>query len=199
MDSFDELKLLWKRAKAIENFVASQAKQRVIQYRLSKVKRISFLIAMMSITYAIICFVFVNYSTKYYSTYIGVACIATAVFGAILWQISMLSLFIKPVDMSVDNKSFLSDWYKYQIKQTWMHRIGISIYFLLLSVGLAFYLFEFAERNWRYGVLFYAITAVWIGINWFYFRPRVIKKQTREIENTIEELKRLSKQLDDNS
>jgi hypothetical protein len=70
------------------------------------------------------------------------------------------------------------------------------LYFILLGLGLVLYMIEYALRMSLTGaVLTYGITCLWIAINWFYFRPRIIRKQQQNLNDTITAIENMNKQF----
>lgn len=67
--------------------------------------------------------------------------------------------------------------------------IILNAYFLLLSVGLTFYMYEYTFfQSWQKGAIAYAILLAWIALNWFVFRPRLIKKRKREFADLMKDI-----------
>ena len=73
----------------------------------------------------------------------------------------------------------------------------LNVYFILLLLGLALYMFEYTSRmTLLSGILAYSITGAWILFNWFYIRPRQIKKQQRKLDVVIARVEAVNEQLD---
>ena len=70
-----------------------------------------------------------------------------------------------------------------------------SVYFILFTAGLGLYFYELTHNDLKFALLVYGLTGAWIAFNWFYIRPRTIKKQNRKINAAIEQLERISGQL----
>jgi hypothetical protein len=45
------------------------------------------------------------------------------------------------------------------------------------------------------GIITYAVTLAWIVFNWFYLRPKTIKKQQAKLDDLISKFERINKQL----
>ncbi len=72
----------------------------------------------------------------------------------------------------------------------------LSVYFIILSLGIGLYLFEYVSKMTRFwGIFTYAITLLWIAINWFYLRPKTIKKQNAKPNKLLAEFKNLTNQM----
>lgn len=67
--------------------------------------------------------------------------------------------------------------------------IILNAYFLLLSVGLTFYMYEYTFfQSWQKGAIAYAILLAWIALNWFVLRPRLIKKRKRQFAELMKDI-----------
>lgn len=106
------------------------------------------------------------------------------------------SLF-KPGMGLQSNSDYLKDLLSIKSKQQFMHAVMLNVYFVLLSAGIGMYMLEYTSRMTTFMEIFvYVITAIWILINWFYFRPRQIKKQRVKLDEIIRQVENLNKQLD---
>jgi hypothetical protein len=73
----------------------------------------------------------------------------------------------------------------------------LGFYFITLSLGICLYMYEYISRMTNVGAFFsYLITLTWIGFNWFYLRPKTIKKQQTKLNELISKFETLNKQLD---
>jgi len=52
-----------------------------------------------------------------------------------------------------------------------------------------------SKMSLAWGIFAYGITLSWIALNWFYIRPRSIRKQEGKINELIEQFERLNKQV----
>jgi uncharacterized membrane protein YciS (DUF1049 family) len=48
-----------------------------------------------------------------------------------------------------------------------------------------------------WGIFAYGITSIWILFNWFYLRPKQIKKQQSKLDEIIGKFKMLNEQLNE--
>jgi hypothetical protein len=197
MKNFDELKSAWKKETPPAALQYEEAKKRADHYRSSHVRKRLLSIGMLSAVIVVFVLILLNYEAKYITTPLGLLLAGMAIVCAIGWETVLIQFLMKPIDMQADSKTFLTYWQTYQKRVEWAQKTGISLYFILLSLGLALYLFEFANRDWRYGVFFYLVTGAWILFNWFYFRPRVIKKQNQKTRALMEDAERLASQLEE--
>jgi hypothetical protein len=74
----------------------------------------------------------------------------------------------------------------------------LSIYFILLALGIGLYMFEYVSKmTITWGIITYAITILWFAINWFYVRPKTITKQNAKLNKLLGEFEKLNNQMND--
>lgn len=80
---------------------------------------------------------------------------------------------------------------KHEKKQ---QHIVLNLYFLILSFGLGLYIYEYTfSRSFYVGLLSYTVLLLWIALNWFVFRPRIIKKRSRKLADYMRFIERYQK------
>lgn len=105
---------------------------------------------------------------------------------------------INKINPALNNQKYLKQLKILQQKDLYMQTKGIGIYFILLSLGMAFYLFEFAQRMTIFwGIFTYSITFLWILFVWFYIRPKKIRKQQKKISEVIQSLEKIENDFKD--
>ena len=68
----------------------------------------------------------------------------------------------------------------------------------MLTVGICLYMIEPTMRMSLNGqILAYVVTLAWVALNWFYIRPRMIKKQQGKINDLIERFGKLQEQINE--
>jgi hypothetical protein len=146
---------------------------------------------------AFIVWVVLNAHPRLITTKIGVLLVIIAVICYLLAYNRIIPLLgVNPMDSS--NTHYLRQLIEIKKKQEFLHKTMLSFYFALLSLGIFLYMIEYAGRMSLAGALLaYGITTAWIALNWFYFRPRIIKKKGDEIGQLIENLKKVSRDLNE--
>lgn len=97
---------------------------------------------------------------------------------------------------ALDSKAYLEQLIILKEKQRFQQTTLLTSYFIFLSLGIGLYLLEFAlQMPFIWGGLSYGLTIVWIAINWWYLRPKVIKKQNGKINALIVKCKEVTYQL----
>jgi hypothetical protein len=128
----------------------------------------------------------------------------TTLVGIVLTELSMLlylwqynrNTTVRDLTAETANARAFLEWlYQDRKRQRYLGRQLMSAYFLLLSTGVLVYMWEFVQRMpGFYGWLTYGITLGWFGLNWFVFRPRIVKKKEAAINDLIDQLERLQRE-----
>lgn len=146
-------------------------------------------------TSVFIILVWVYFQPQWVTTKIGIIVIILAMAIYLLVYNKSYSLF-RESNNSQTNRAYLNELLAIKTKQLFMHTTMLNLYFVLLSTGLALYMYEYASRmKPLWGIVTYGITFIWILFNWFYLRPKQIKKQTTELDAIITQFEILNDQL----
>ncbi len=98
--------------------------------------------------------------------------------------------------LELDTKAQLKQLLTLKEKQRFQQTTLLNVYFILLSLGLGLYMYEYVARmTLPWAIFSYGIVLFWITLNAFYFRPKVIKKQQLQLNQLIAQLKDLNEQL----
>lgn len=136
------------------------------------------------------------YKPQLISTKVGIILIILAMTIYLFTYNKSYSLFKENVD-SKSNADYLQELLAIKSKQQFMHTTMLNLYFILLSAGIGLYMYEYTSRMTIFwGIVAYGITLLWILINWFYLRPKQIKKQQATLDEIIIKCKQLNKQLE---
>jgi len=140
-------------------------------------------------------FVWWYYQPQMITTKIGLILIMVAITLFVGATSKMFPLLAK-TDVETDSQQFLVQMIRIKQKQEFLGSTMLTIYFVLLSAGIGLYMIEYAGRgSLMFQLTAYGLTAAWIAYNWFYIRPRTIKKQQRAISDIIDKLQALNNQL----
>ena len=148
------------------------------------------------ITAALITFIWIYFQPKLISTKIGIVMVILAMFIFIM-AYNQLFKFYKASSGAKSNSEYLKDFIILKRKQKFLQTTMMQLYFMLLSLGIGLYLFEYVRlMPLIWGILTYVLTFAWLAFNWFYLRPKIIKKQQAELESYIVTLERITQQLE---
>lgn len=100
------------------------------------------------------------------------------------------------IDQTQSNNEYLQSLYIVKSKQKLMETTILNLYFIMLFLGICFYMYEYTSRMATgAGILTYSVTFLWIAFNWFYLRPRTIKKQQGKLNELINKFEEINNQL----
>lgn len=170
-----------------------EIKSKAEKYRKKQIINDIRLIACLSLTFIFITGIWIFLDVQLFSTRFGIMLIllSIVIYVYLFWQKMNI---LRQINPSTSNQDYLKAVKLLEKKQLFMQNRGLGLYFLLLSVGFAFYFYEFALRmSLLGGILTYGLTFVWFLINWFFIRPRQIRKQKEKISVVIDSLETIEK------
>ncbi|MCB9257263.1 MAG: hypothetical protein H6579_09045 [Chitinophagales bacterium] len=197
MDTNINFKSLWSEQK-IATVNSKEIMEKIAAFKKKNLQRIILTNIALLFTSAFIIFVWLYYQPQFISTKLGIVLCILAMLIYLLVYNKSLSLFTAKNE-SLTNQEFLKTFKLIKKKQHFMHTKMLSFYYVLLSLGLALYLYEYTSRMtlvWAF--VCYALSAGWIALTWFYFRPKQIKKQEKALQEILSGLDGLSGQMKEN-
>lgn len=149
------------------------------------------------VTCAFIVFIWYYYQPQFMTTKIG---IVLTILSMVIYLFAYNQLFpsLKTIDTKQSNTDYLQNLISIKTKQQFLQSTMLSLYFVMLSAGICLYMYEYTSRMpvfWA--ILTYVITLAWIVFNWFYLRPKAIKKQQEKLDELITKFESMKQQLQD--
>ena len=197
MNNINSIKDLWQNAASPSPLSIEELMKEISKKRNKMMHRNIFGILSLLAAASVVTWVGISYDAKYQSTRIGIILVLLAIVGGIFINSQLLQLMLKPMNLAMDSKSYTQAMKNYQSKQAYLHGQGMVIYFCTLGIGLALYLWEFTHANIPFLVAVYGISFGWIGLVWFFIRPRTIRKEKERMSEIIGQLERISKQIEE--
>lgn len=154
--------------------------------------------AILVLTSAFIIFIWYYFQPEMMTTKIGIvlSVVAIALFIAVYNQ--TIPLLMK-VDFDMNSSQYLKQLLRLKEKQSFLHKTMLNIYFILLSTGIFLYMIEYTMQMTLFWAVFaYGIIFIWIAFNWFFIRPKTIKKQQAILDELISKFESVNKQLTNN-
>jgi len=153
--------------------------------------------ALLLATMVFIIWVIVYFEPKMITTKIGALTIVAGLVMQIIASSKLIPLLRKN-DAAQNHSDYLQQLLLLKKKQAFLETTVMSLYFILLGIGLGLYMIEYAmllsvANRW----LYCGLTFLWMAFAWFYLRPRTIKKQRQKLDDAIAQLERLEKQLNE--
>lgn len=194
MDNNIDFKGLWKRQTVSQPNI-DELLSRLKQFKRESLKKMIITNILLITTSAFIFFIWYRYQPEYISTKIGIILTVLAM-AMYLFVYNKLAMFYKSIDSTQSNNDYLLKLISIKTKQHFLQSTILSLYFILLGVGLCLYMYEYAIKMASFwGVFTYVILLAWIGFVWFYLRPKEIKKQDTKINNLISRFEEINDQL----
>lgn len=185
---------LWTRQKA-EQPTIKDLLIKMNNFNKSNRKRIIFANIVLVLTSIYILLIWYYAQPQYKTTKIG---IVVTILSMVIFVFSLnesLVLF-KKANETESNQKYIEILLVIKGKQEFMQKTMLNLYFVLLSTGITLYMYEYTLRMTIFWAFFtYGITVLWILFNWFYIRPKQIKKQRTKLDEIIAEFENIQSQL----
>jgi hypothetical protein len=194
MDSNIDFKNIWKQQTSgkpdLEVLLGKLKK-----FRNQNLRRLIFANIGLIVTSVLILFIWYRYPPEMITTKIGIVLVVLGMVIFLLAYNKMFMVFYK-IDQTQSNHDYLQSLYVVKNKQKFMQTTILNLYFIMLFLGICFYMYEYTSRmTLGSGILAYALTFAWIAFNWFYLRPRTIKKQQGKLDELINKFEEINNQL----
>lgn len=170
---------------------------KVKTYRNTGFKRLLITNALLLATVVVIAFIWYYFQPQLLSTKIGMV---LSIIAMLIFLLAYNKLFgsYKTLSQTKSNTDYLEDLIRLKNKEKHMQTTMMKLYFILLSLGICLYLYEYVLlMSPVLGISIYAITLAWFIFNWVYLRPRIVKKQEEKIDSLIATFKRINDQLEE--
>jgi hypothetical protein len=194
MQNFDDIKNLWQKT---EEKNLPDAAEILLQVQKARKKMLLKTIGgglILCFTFVFIALLAIHYQFQQWTTRTGIILTLIAIIMGIIFNSKLVQLLLKQSDLTLSNAEYLQQLVRFRTTQRLIQTKGITFYFILLTVGIVLYMYEFAQRDLVFGICAYAITLAWIAFNWFYTRKRTIEKQQKAIDEQIANIERLLKE-----
>lgn len=196
MDTNIDFKNLWKQQK-INDLNLEDLLYKLKKFKNDHLRKIIVTNILLSMTCAFIIFIWCYYQPRLVTTKFGIVLTILAMIIYLSSYNKLFTIFYK-IDNSQSNFEYLQSLYKVKNKQKFMQTTMLNAYIIILSIGICLYIYEYAsEMTLVKGITAYTCTLLWIGINWFYIRPKTIKKQQASLNELINKFENINNQLKD--
>lgn len=149
----------------------------------------------LSLTVLFMVFIWWYYQPQLITTKIGLTLVIIAIVVFLATTNQMIPLLAK-TNVETDSQHFLEQMIRLKQKQEFLNKTMLTGYFIFLSLGIFLYMIEYAGRgSLTFQLVAYGITFAWMALNWFYIRPKTIKKQQSAVNDIITRLEGVNKQL----
>lgn len=194
MDSNIDFKNIWKQQTSNKPNM-EELLGKLKKFRNQNLRRLVFANIGLIATSLLILFIWYRYQPEMITTKIGIVLVVLGMVIFLLAYNKMFMVFYK-IDQTQSNNEYLQSLYVVKNKQKFMQTTILNLYFIMLFLGICFYMYEYTSRmTLGSAILTYAVTSAWIAFNWFYLRPRTIKKQQGKLDELINKFEEINNQL----
>lgn len=194
MENNIDLKSLWQQQPVPEPDI-NAVLGRIRKLKRGRLRTLVFLNIALLATCCFIAGIWVFFQPQLLSTKIGIILAISAMLIFLLAYNRMLPLYRKQNEPQ-KNSQYLEQLAEIKSRERFMQGRMINLYFLLLSAGLLLYLYEYTLNRPLAGVVIvYTLSCGWLAFNWFYLRPKQIRKQQKRINDLIAQLHEIRTQL----
>jgi len=142
-------------------------------------------------------FIWYYYQPELITTKLGIILIILAIIIFLIPFNKQFSLLAKH-KTEPNSKEYFQQLIKLKETQIFHQTTLLSIYFIMLSLGIGLYLIEYVSLlTITWAIVICGLTALWIAFNWFYIRPIVIKKRNTKLNSLLVEFEKLNSQMED--
>lgn len=184
---------IWKRQEIIEPNLVEFIKS-ANSIKSKNLKNIILVNVLLLLTSVFIIFIWIYFQPKLITTKVG---ILITIIAMLIYIIALnKTITINKEKFNIDNNQYLQQLINLKNKQRFLQNTMLKVYFILFSVGLCLYLIEYVQlMNSILGIIVYSLTLFWLADNWFYFRPKIIKKQNLKINELISKVEKINNQI----
>jgi hypothetical protein len=189
-----DFKNIWQKQKVNEpNF--EDLLNKLKQFKSKSLRKLIITNILLLATSVFIGLIWYHYQPQMISTKIGIVITILAMAIYLLVYNKLFTFFYK-TNSTQSNTDYLQSLYILKSKQGFIQTTMMNLYFIMLSTGICLYMYEYTSRMTPFMAVFaYGITLMWMGFNWFYTRPRTIKKQQTKLNELIGKFEEINKQL----
>ncbi|MBP2616899.1 hypothetical protein [Chryseobacterium jejuense] len=196
MDTNIDFKNIWKQQTSPKPNI-EELLNRLKKFKNENLRKLILTNLLLIATCLCITFIWYRYQPQLISTKIGIVLVILAMVIFLSAYNRMFTVFYK-IDNTQSNSEYLQNLYVVKNQQKFMQTTMLNLYFIMLFLGICLYMYEYTLKMSSFsGILVYAATLLWIGVNWFYIRPKTIKKQQGKIDELINKFEEINNQLKD--
>jgi 4-amino-4-deoxy-L-arabinose transferase-like glycosyltransferase len=194
-DNNIDFKDLWKK-QSVSQPDMQDLLARLTKFKKAGLRNLWIINILLFATSAFIVFIWIYYQPQFFSTKFGIIFTILAMMIYLFAHNKLLSQY-KNIETTQTNQEYLQNLIVIKKKQQFLQTKMMTFYFLALTVGICLYMYEYASRMTLLGAaLTYGITLFWIIFNWFYLRPKQIKKQQSKINSLIGKFEEINHQFE---
>ncbi len=193
-DNSIDFKNIWQQQKVSQPNL-EELLNKLKQFKHASLKKLFISNIFLLVVSGLILFIWYFYQPKFLTTKIGIVLTILAMI-IYLFAYNKLYPFYTKINTAQTSNEYLESLIQLKNKQKFMQTKMLRLYFIMLSVGICLYMIEYASKmDVIWAIVTYATTLTWIGFNWFYIRPKMIKKQEAKLTDLIAKFDSVNRDL----
>ncbi|MCJ7933369.1 MAG: hypothetical protein MUW56_06940 [Chryseobacterium sp.] len=194
MDTNIDFKNIWKKQTSDKPNI-EELLRKLKKFKNENLRKLILTNILLLATSLCIGYIWYHYQPQLLTTKIGIVLVILAMV-IFLSAYNKLFMTFYTIDNTQSNSEYLHNLYSVKSKQKWMQTTMLNVYFIMLFLGICLYMYEYTSKmQLVYAVLAYILTFAWIGFNWFYIRPKTIKKQQVKLDGLINKFEEINNQF----
>ncbi len=191
-----DLKNIWKQQKAEAPDIKELTNKIKKMSRKNRLKIIA-TNALFTLTILFIAGIWYFYNPKLITSKIGMILAILSMIFFVLYYNKLFTMYKKLNDFE-KNKEYLHNLIRIKKQQKQIQTKIMGIYYILLSLGLALYMYEYIVKMTLWlGIICSTLTIIWVAFNWFYLRPKIAKKEQQKLDVIIDQYEKINLDLAD--
>ena len=188
---------IWQQQKIVQPNI-DELQNKLNRFKKNNLKKLIVSNVLLIATIGFVIFIWYKYQPQHLTTKIGIILVVLAMCIFLLVYNKQFLSFNK-IDDTRTISDYLQSLTELKTKQQYIQTTMLSLYFIMLSSGIGLYMFEYTSMMTIFWAIFaYGITLAWISLNWFYIRPKMIKKQQAKLDELISKFEAVYNQLNKN-
>ena len=190
MEELTDIKALWQTANVNILPDAEEALKLIKRYRFKMIVKKAAAVLML-ILMALLMLYVVFYGPKMLSTRIGEAGFTIGIIVLFVSNANSLRRAFSQINLT--NLEFIEYLKQAQRGRAFFYEKVQPAALLVIFLSLYLYVFELVYENTVLMLSVYFLLTIYFALMWFIVRPRINKKRTKQLKETIEKLEALSK------
>lgn len=184
MENDIDIKSLWK-GQQVPVIDLSAVRKKIKYFRLRRMGESCAVIMLMMLASASGVTVWIHWPPLLSVTKAGIILLSMGFMLPVLSYGRLLRLYYG-LKTDCSNVDYMSNLLKIKKQEHRQQHIVLNLYFLFLSLGFSLYTYEYTfHHSSLRGIIAYSVLLSWISLNWFIFRPYIIKKRNRRFSKLV--------------
>ncbi len=190
----NDIESLWKgRQTPVADL--SAIRKKIKRFRLRRIGEAYAVIMLMILALVFVTVIWICWTPLLTVTKVGVTLLSIGFMLPVLSYGRMLRLYY---GLKIDSNhiDYIDNLLRIKKREYRQQHLILNLYFFFLSIGLALYVYEYTFFHSLYlGLITYSILLLWIALNWFVFRPRIIRKRNHKFNDFVRYIESHREQL----